>query len=209
MDAFGVDAVLRRGHPQVIGLDVGAPGERQVVLLAVLQRDAFHADPLAVLKVNRLQIGEQSEMMIPPVGQRYGSSKSPIERGARAHLGSRLRGAILQEHEQSTRLVWPCRHTPNQHPASGCAIGYLLPLARPPLLPPAVDDAAAGHLQVLDLVEVEPLPALAGAPVARALRRNDVPGNLTKIQGENCTYILLLNKGSGWGLIKLRGLRAA
>jgi len=115
VDAFGVDAVLRRGHPQVIGLDVGAPGERQVVLLAVLQRDALHADPLAVLKVNR--------------------------------LGSRLRGAIL------------------------------LPLARPPLLPPAVDDAAAGHLQVLDLVEVEPLPALAGAPVARALRRNDVPGN--------------------------------
>jgi len=114
VDAFGVDAVLRRGHPQVIGLDVGAPGERQVVLLAVLQRDAFHADPLAVLKVNR--------------------------------LGSRLRGAILL-------------------------------LARPPLLPPAVDDAAAGHLQVLDLVEVEPLPALAGAPVARALRRNDVPGN--------------------------------
>ena len=58
MDAFGVDAVLRRGHPQVIGLDVGAPGERQVVLLAILQCDALHADPLAVVKVNRLQIGE-------------------------------------------------------------------------------------------------------------------------------------------------------
>ena len=149
-------------------------------------------------------------MVIPPVSHRYGLSKSPIERGARAHLASRLRGAILQEHEQSTRLVWPCHHS--QHMASGCANGYHLLLARrprPPLLPPAVDDAAAGHLQVLDLVEVEPLPALAGAPVDRALRRNDVPGNLTKIQGENCTYILLLNKGSGWGLIKLRGLRAA
>jgi len=67
-----VSMLLRRGHPQVIGLDVGAPGERQVVLLAVLQRDALHADPLAVLKVNRLQIGEQSQMVIPPVGHRYG-----------------------------------------------------------------------------------------------------------------------------------------
>ena len=44
-------------------------------------RDAPHADPLAVLKVNQLLIGEQSEMVIPPVGHRYSSSKSPIERG--------------------------------------------------------------------------------------------------------------------------------
>ena len=60
MDAFGVDAVLRRGHPQVIGLDVGAPGERQVVLLAVLQRDALHADPLAVLKVTAAKPGQMA-----------------------------------------------------------------------------------------------------------------------------------------------------
>ena len=102
-------------------------------------------------------------MVIPPVSHRYGSSKSPIERGARAHLACRLRGAILQEHEQSTLLVWPCHHS--QHLASGCANGYHLLLARrpcPPLLPPAVDDAAAGHLQFLDLVEAELLLVFAG-----------------------------------------------
>ena len=84
-----------------------------MVLLAVLQCDAPHADPLAVLKVNQLLIGEQSEMVIPPVGHRYSSS-----------LGAGCAVQILQEHEQSTWLVWPCRHT--QHPALGCAIGYLL-----------------------------------------------------------------------------------
>ena len=56
VNALGVDAVLRRGHPQVIRLDVGAPGERQVVRLAVLQGDALHADPPAVLEVNSLQM---------------------------------------------------------------------------------------------------------------------------------------------------------
>ena len=56
VNALGVDAVLRRGHPQIIRLDVGAPGERQVVRLAVLQGDALHANPLAVLEVNSLQM---------------------------------------------------------------------------------------------------------------------------------------------------------
>lgn len=59
VNALGVDAVLRRGHPEVIRLDVGAPGERQVVRLAVLQGDALHADPLAVLEVNSLRMKER------------------------------------------------------------------------------------------------------------------------------------------------------
>jgi hypothetical protein len=37
-----------------------------VVLLAVLQGDAKDADPLAILKVNRLQIEDHSEMVIRP-----------------------------------------------------------------------------------------------------------------------------------------------
>jgi len=41
-------------------------------------------------------------------------------------------------------------------------------------LSPSANDATANHLQVLDHVEVELLLAFAGAPVARALRRNDV-----------------------------------
>jgi hypothetical protein len=62
-----------------------------VVLLAVLQRDALHADPVAVLKVNRLQIGEQSEMVIPPsrspiqfelISNRTGLTSSPWEQAA-------------------------------------------------------------------------------------------------------------------------------
>ena len=64
VDAVGVDAVLRRGHPQVLGLDVGAPCERQVVLLAVLQGDALHADPLAILEVKSLQMEDQNTVML-------------------------------------------------------------------------------------------------------------------------------------------------
>lgn len=45
---------------------------------------------------------------------------------------------------------------------------------RPPLLPPAVDDAAAAHRQVPRAVEVEPLAAVAVLPVVRALRRDDI-----------------------------------
>jgi hypothetical protein len=100
VNALGVDAVLRRGHPEVIGLDVGAPGERQVVRLAVLQGDALHADPLAVLEVNSLRMKERrsssrrqhavsswlaARNSVPNLGGRlqFHWSQPPIEQRAR------------------------------------------------------------------------------------------------------------------------------
>jgi hypothetical protein len=115
-----------------------------VVRLAILQGDALHADPLAVLEVNSLQMKDTAVSCSLLCERRI---SSPWERAELAHLGSGLRA-------HKRRL-------------------------RPPLLPSAVDDAPAGDLEVLNLVEVEPLAALAMPPVAGALRRNDVPGNLS------------------------------
>ena len=113
-DADGAGAVLRRGHPEIVGLDVVAAGEDQVLPLAVLQREALDAHVLAVLEV-----------------ERHGGD-----------LVLAVRGAVL-----------------------------VLASPRPPLLAPAVDDAAAAERQVPHAGEVEP-PALVAV----------LPSNLSRSQ---------------------------
>lgn len=68
--------------------------------------------------------------------------------------------------------------------AAAAAVVLSLAGLFPPLLPAAVDDAAAAHRQVLHSVEMQPLFPVASLPLVRALRRDDVPGNLQTLRNQ-------------------------
>jgi hypothetical protein len=199
VDAVGVGAVRRRHHPEEAGLHAGAARERQLELLRVLQRHALHAHLPALLEVHRLhamQCNAKDGIRMDRIHRRRStrdkeeqSVRSPLDEAPsstaeRAGAEAEQKTTRFRDFREAAFIAKRCR----LRRVRWLVVTYLgllaLAGAGPPLLPHAVDGAAAADGQAVDAVDVEPLHGVPPGPLVGARRRHDRAGNLARTAAE-------------------------
>lgn len=101
--------VFRRDHTWVAIFDVGAPDQPQVVLLATLQADALHADPMAILGVKiRRWKNRTSAVILLLIGDWFHSTTRANLKSNGAHTHTLILGADFKRTPFWTMICMCC-----------------------------------------------------------------------------------------------------